>query len=1144
MHYNPAFRRTHYLLLAIALCLNLFILGPAAVTYADDPRATTGAWAPVLNWGVFGKHMALLPTGKVLVWPTGQDARVWDPLTQTSVPITSLFEPFSNTWTQGTPMTYARWYATSTTLPDGRILATSGDAPDGTRSNIPEIYNPATDSWTQVITANKDLGLYPLMYVLPNGKAYAAGTKSTTYLLDLLAGTWSNGPANAFGSNEYAESSAMYAPGKIIRAGGGNPAFANTAVVDMNAPAAQWRQLSPMNHARRRHNLTILADGTVMAVGGTARSDDLSGAVYEGEIWNPATETWTLTAAMTHDRMYHSTALLLPDGRVLTAGGEYAGRLNAQIFSPPYLFKGTRPAITAAPASVAFGAGFSIGFTTDGSSVDSVALVRPSAVTHAFDHNQRYVPLSFSVNGGTITATAPANGNVAPPGYYMLIVKDSKGVPSVAAWVRVDTSANLVPGTITGKVTESSNGNPLPGATISYSGGTTTTDANGDYTLANVPAGANSVTASLGGFATVAKIQIVGGGGVFTLNFALSPPGTITGKVTDSVTSDPLVGATITYSGGTATTDANGDYTIANISSGSATLAASADTYNSSPAQTVVVPANNSVTANFALTRKRTFIQGEIRDSITNQTLAGATVSYGGVVTTTDALGRYALDAAPGTYTVTVSLAGYTSAAQPDVLVTAGAYSSVDFSLDPVDPTQVFTPVADTYTYATNPGTNYGTSTSLKLDMGTNTYNSYMRFNVSGLTGPVKSAKVLFYVTNASDKGGAIYPVANTFLGTTTPWTEAGLTWNNAPAIGGAPLSSAGAAPLGGWVEVDVTPAIGGDGTYTFGLKATSSDQVQYNSREGGNPPQLVIRQDSVPAPIITAFAPGSGPVGTTVTITGTSFINVSGITFNGAPANGFMVDSATRIRAVVPNGATTGKIGVMAAGGSASSATNFAVTTPPSPPTIGSFTPASGAVGSTVMIDGASFSGVTGVTFNGVSANSFTIDSPTQIHAVVPSGATTGKVGVTTTAGAASSAADFVVTTPVPPPTISSFTPASGPAGATITIGGMNFNGATAVTFNGIPADSFTVDSATQIRAVVPNGATTGKIGVTTAAGAVSSAANFVVTAPATYYPIYLPLIKNGAAPAPSGARGEDVAPDDTWRTSGSAANICRLHE
>ncbi|HEY3228830.1 MAG TPA: IPT/TIG domain-containing protein, partial [Roseiflexaceae bacterium] len=197
-----------------------------------------------------------------------------------------------------------------------------------------------------------------------------------------------------------------------------------------------------------------------------------------------------------------------------------------------------------------------------------------------------------------------------------------------------------------------------------------------------------------------------------------------------------------------------------------------------------------------------------------------------------------------------------------------------------------------------------------------------------------------------------------------------------------------------------------------------------------------------------------------------------------------------------------------------------------------------------TVTIDGASFSGVTSVTFNGVSANSFTIDSTTQIHAVVPSGATTGKVGVTTTEGAASSAADFVVTTPIPPQTISSFTPASGPAGATITIGGMNFNGATDVTFNGIPADSVTVDSATQIRAVVPNGATTGKIGVTTAAGAVSSGANFVVTAPATYYPIYLPLIKNGAAPAPSGARGEDAAPDDTWRTSSSAANICRLHE
>src|SRR5262249_28508434 len=158
-------------------------------------------------------------------------------------------------------------------------------------------------------------------------------------------------------------------------------------------------------------------------------------------------------------------------------------------FSPPYLFKGARPEISAAPSTVSYGAGFNIDVTiTDGSAIQGVALIGLNAVTHAFDHNQRYVPLSFSQSGSTLNVIAPANGNIAPPGYYQLVVKDSKGVPSVAKFIRVDSTANLTPGTITGTVTDG-DGNPVSGADVSYAGGATTTAADGSYTLDNINPG-------------------------------------------------------------------------------------------------------------------------------------------------------------------------------------------------------------------------------------------------------------------------------------------------------------------------------------------------------------------------------------------------------------------------------------------------------------------------------------------------------------------------------------------------------------------------------------------------------------------------------------------------------------------------------
>src|SRR5262249_9391825 len=141
-------------------------------------------------------------------------------------------------------------------------------------------------------------------------------------------------------------------------------------------------------------------------------------------------------------------------------------------------------------------------------------------------------------------------------------------------------------------------------------GGSTTTDASGNYSFSNVAPGEVLVTVSKVGYATISRTQAVAGGSTVTLDVALAPPGTINGTVTDSSTNAPIAGAIVNYPGGTVTTDAGGAYTIANITSGSQTLVASADGYNSSPEQIVNVPANGTATVNIVLAPKPTYLAG------------------------------------------------------------------------------------------------------------------------------------------------------------------------------------------------------------------------------------------------------------------------------------------------------------------------------------------------------------------------------------------------------------------------------------------------------------------------------------------------------------------------------------------------------
>jgi hypothetical protein len=247
------------------------------------------------------------------------------------------------------------------------------------------------------------------------------------------------------------------------------------------------------------------------------------------------------------------------------------------------------------------------------------------------------------------------------------------------------------------------------------------------------------------------------------------------------------------------------------------------------------------------------------------------------------------------------------------------------------------------------------------------------------------------------------------------------------------------------------------------------------------------------PPPTIASFTPTSGAAGTTVDIRGTNFTSAGSVRFASSGQASFTIDSDSEIHAIVPDSATTGPISVVSGGGTGTSSSTFTVT-----PTISSVTPASGPVGTEVTIRGTGLTPVTSITFNGFADPSFVAYSPTYITTNVPAGATTGPISVTTPYGAATSSSSFSITPP-PGPTINSLSPTTGPVGTRVDIHGTEFSGATNVSFNGTADPSFVVNSATEITATVPSGATTGPISVTGPGGTATSSSLFTVTPPPT---------------------------------------------
>jgi hypothetical protein len=215
--------------------------------------------------------------------------------------------------------------------------------------------------------------------------------------------------------------------------GGGNPATNGVQLIDFTQEAPGWRLVEPMHHPRWFPLAVLLPDGTVFVTGGgRVENDD---PVFECEIFDPATETWTEDVPASVPRLYHATALLLPDGRVWVAGTDHETRM--ELYSPDYLSGEPRPELYAAPASVTYGQVFPIPMPHPGD-IANACFMRLSAVTHAFNMGQRYIPLDLAPTGPTeLMVEAPLDPMIAPPGYYMLFLRNYAGVPAEAPIIQL-----------------------------------------------------------------------------------------------------------------------------------------------------------------------------------------------------------------------------------------------------------------------------------------------------------------------------------------------------------------------------------------------------------------------------------------------------------------------------------------------------------------------------------------------------------------------------------------------------------------------------------------------------------------------------------------------------------------------------------
>ena len=452
------------------------------VNYHNPAKSTDGVgyiWDPVTRMGynipppenIWCAGQTILSDGRVYV--AGGNLRYPDPGAPAGKggwagPLSNYtFNPLKETWARQPDMSRGRWYPTVTQLADNRVVITSGIDETGTSAinNVVEILTPDPNidgiGTLQAVSLHNSSGLYPLQFLMPSGKMLEAGPNAqSSFQFDPLTYNWSNVPAMTsdhyyLGNGISYTDASLSTPQQLIMVAGGyaysdvpplvNKPLASNEFLDGYNPAAGWAPFPEWKTPRHNANTVLLPDGTMLTVGGNKGLYGYDEALLDAEIYNkPAlnrTGSWQPVAKHSVQAAYHSTAILLPDATVLLSqddmdySAQAAFEHKAQVYSPPYLFKGPQPKIISAPSGARYGQTFAV--TTDRGTMSSAMLVAPGATTHSNDMHQRAIKLKVKATNSGIDVTMPSSSAVAPPGYYMLFVLDSAGIPSVAKFVRV-----------------------------------------------------------------------------------------------------------------------------------------------------------------------------------------------------------------------------------------------------------------------------------------------------------------------------------------------------------------------------------------------------------------------------------------------------------------------------------------------------------------------------------------------------------------------------------------------------------------------------------------------------------------------------------------------------------------------------------
>jgi hypothetical protein len=433
---------------------------------------------------------SFLPDGKLLI--TGGTAAPGNgnPSNAYGIKKAALFDYATGAWTQLPEMNDRRWYPTNLAMPDGSSLVWGGQAVQSIINPVSQVLEKQPDgtyTWRALNLKNPEphFQYYSWVNMLSSGKALVTlGVNGTSYLLTVggsyrypkdfqykypFHATNSNLDGQLSGGDHHAGSQIVYDKDQMVVIGGSWDLPKSTVeTINLNDSNPQWKIVAPLSIGRRHHNSTILPTGKVLVTGGNkgnAFNNTCSQhAVKEAEMWTPGDPgAWETLASAAEARIYHSAAVLLPDGRVMTGGTTafegngtptypasedppplcpaISDNYKIEIFSPPYLFnadgtEATRPQISNAPAQASYGQ--TIQFTvTNAGSGSNVSLVRLPSVTHSFNQNQGFNKLVTTISGQNFSVTIPANRNELVPGHYMMFVVNGSGVPSKAKIIQV-----------------------------------------------------------------------------------------------------------------------------------------------------------------------------------------------------------------------------------------------------------------------------------------------------------------------------------------------------------------------------------------------------------------------------------------------------------------------------------------------------------------------------------------------------------------------------------------------------------------------------------------------------------------------------------------------------------------------------------